>query len=401
MISFGVRRTMEVALMLACVTPGAAFPQLDSARYADEVLNRLVDTIEDVRDRSGVHSAELIEPMRALALYYLEHEDYPLAIAAIQQARQAIRVNYGLFSLEEAPLLQQWIRAERARGDAAAAWDVEKKLLKLVDRNADDVRTVPILQEIAEYRMDVLDRYSHGEYPPEIVLGCYYSNPQIGECRSGSRGRAKDSLLREGIWYYSRAINTLLRTEGWSSGQLPELLMAVVRVSYEYGSAGIGRKGLRFLLSYQTENDAPRFTQASALVQIADWDLLFAPDHTFVESALEVYEEAYGQLEQSGMAQRSVDRLFHPEIPVVLPAFLPNPLATSETSETTGFIDVTFDITQEGESEDIEILDTVNASDDEQDRLIDLIDDSRFRPVLANGRVAETARVALRYFLND
>src|SRR5690606_1534893 len=156
-----------------------------------------------------------------------------------------------------------------------------------------------------------------------------------------------------------------------------------------------------FLLSYQTENDAPRFTQASALVQIADWDLLFAPDHTFVESALEVYEEAYGQLEQSGMAQRSVDRLFHPEIPVVLPAFLPNPLATSETSETTGFIDVTFDITQEGESEDIEILDTVNASDDEQDRLIDLIDDSRFRPVLANGRVAETARVALRYFLND
>src|SRR5690606_20838108 len=102
MISFGVRRTMEVALMLACVTPGAAFPQLDSARYADEVLNRLVDTIEDVRDRSGVHSAELIEPMRALALYYLEHEDYPLAIAAIQQARQAIRVNYGLFSLEEA-----------------------------------------------------------------------------------------------------------------------------------------------------------------------------------------------------------------------------------------------------------------------------------------------------------
>lgn len=401
MVSVGVRRTLEVVLMLACVTPGAAFPQLEPLRHGDEALNRLVETIDEVRDRNGVRAPELIQPMTSLALYYMEHEDYPLAIAAIQQARQLIRVNHGLFSLEEAALLQQWIRAERARDNAAGAWDVEKKLLKLVDRNPDDVRTVPILREIAEHRLDVLDRYTRGEYPPEIVLGCYYSNPEVGECRSGSRRRAQDALLREGLSYYSRAVNTLLGAEGWSSEELPELLMAVVRVSYEHGRVGIGRRGLSFLQSYWVENGAPRFTQASALIQIADWDLMFAPDHTYVDSALEVYEKAYDELERSGMARRSIDRLFRPEIPVVLPAFLPNPLATSETAETTGFIDVTFDITREGESKDIEILDTFNASDDEQDRLIDLIDESRFRPIVADGRVADAARVALRYFLND
>src|SRR5690606_25145234 len=116
----------------------------------------------------GVHSAELIGPTKALALYYQEHEDHALEIAALEQARQLVRVNYGLYSLEEVPLLQQWMRAERARGNDTGAWDVEQRLLKLVRRNANDLRTVPILRDVAERRLDILARYEGGEFPPEI-----------------------------------------------------------------------------------------------------------------------------------------------------------------------------------------------------------------------------------------
>lgn len=404
MASFEVRRLPKVpalALMLVAA-PSTAFSQLDSLQHADEVLVSLAETIEETREQNGVHSPELIGPTKALALYYEEHEDHALAIAAIEQVRQLIRVNYGLYSLEEAPLLQQWIHAERARGNDAGAWDVEQRLLKLVRRNANDLRTVPILRELAQRRLDILARYIRGEFPPEIVLGCYYSAPEAGDCRAGSRGRVKDALLREAISYYSQAINTILRTEGLTNDELPDLLMEVARISYEHGRPSIGRKSLRFLLSYSVENRAPRSMQTDALLQIADWDLLFAPDHTIAKSAIALYEHAYAELARVGTERRAIERLFSPDVPVVLPAFLPNPLVSKETRESTGFIDVEFDITRGGESEDIEVLDTTTgASDAAKERLVDLIDDSRFRPIVTNGHVEDAARVALRYYLRD
>src|SRR5690606_13155570 len=194
MVSFEVRRLPKVpaiALLLAAI-PAVGFGQLESS--ADEVLARLTDSIEETRQREGIHGAGLIGPMAALAHYYQDRNDPELAIAALQQARQVVRVNYGLFSLEEAPLLQAWIRAEQERGNPEGAWDVEQRLLNLVRRNLDDVRVVPILREIGDRRLDILERYSRGEFPPEIVLGCYYATRGAGECHAGSRGRAKAAL---------------------------------------------------------------------------------------------------------------------------------------------------------------------------------------------------------------
>src|SRR5690606_18347309 len=132
------------------------------------------------------------------------------------------------------------------------------------------------------------------------------------------------------------------------------------------GLRGMGRRSLRFLHAYAVENSAPLVEQTDALVQIADWNLVFAQgDRKPTESALEEYERAYDELAGEGVAQQSIDEIFAPEVPVVLPAFLPNPLASEETPETSGFIDVEFDITKGGESDEIEILDTTtNASDE-------------------------------------
>ena len=45
--------------------------------------------------------------MTALALQYQEEGEHAFAIAAAEQARQVVRINYGLHSMLEAPLLQQ------------------------------------------------------------------------------------------------------------------------------------------------------------------------------------------------------------------------------------------------------------------------------------------------------
>src|SRR5690606_38680429 len=131
--------------------------------------------------------------------------------AALERARQIVRVNYGLNSLVEAPLLRQLARSEEARGDFDAAWYLEQELLSLAERHPGDLRVVPIFRELAASRLETLDRYRAGESPPQIVLGCYYAKtpPYPGErvapvyrefndnCHSGSRRVVIHSLLTE------------------------------------------------------------------------------------------------------------------------------------------------------------------------------------------------------------
>lgn len=397
-----LKTTGSLLLLAAVAAPGAGFPQTAPAPAAGSEQQQLVEEIRERQSQDGIVSPTLIGPLSALGLTHQEQGDHALAASVLERARHVVRVNYGLHSLREAPLIRQLIRSELARGNAEAGWALEQELLRRVRRHPDDLRTVPVLRAIADRRMDILSRYEAGEFPPEIILGCYYNErrPDGGRrCHAGSRGRAMAGLLGEAQSYYSEAIRVILRAEGYSNDELPELLMTLVEMSYEHGRYGTGRKALRYLYSHKVANGEPLPIQLEALVQIADWDLLFARSGNLRATALEIYEHAYGQLEQPGTEQAPIDRIFSPEIPAVIPRFRSNPLAT-EAGEHTGYIDVAFDITEDGESERIEILDaTTGATDADRERLVDLIDHGRFRPRVRNGQVETSARVHLRYYL--
>src|SRR5690606_12151319 len=156
-------------------------------------------------------------------------------------------------------------------------------------------------------------------------------------------------LLGEAVSYYSRAVNTLLQADGYSNALLPDLLMQLVRIGYRYGREALGKTSLQYLFTYRIENDPSDVVYADALAGIADWDLLFTwGDRRPIESAHEVYRAAYARLENAGVEQTAVEQIFAPELPVVIPTFLPNPLVSEDGPESSGFIDVAFDITNEG-----------------------------------------------------
>jgi hypothetical protein len=146
-------------------------------------------------------------------------------------------------------------------------------------------------------------------------------------------------------------------------------------------------------LAYEIATSAPFEKQVEAYVRIADWEQ--------GEQALERYERAVKMLHDAG-AHTLIDELFAPKTPVVLPTFVPNPLATDETQTSIGYIDVAFEITDYGKSRRIQILDTTtNASDSEKARLFQLIENSRFRPRLTDGEFARASPVVLRYYLTE
>ncbi len=159
-----------------------------------------------------------------------------------------------------------------------------------------------------------------------------------------------------------------------------------------------GRLSLERLFAYEGATSGSWSGQIGALVQIADWDLL----HSENRSALEGYELAYEMLKAAGTAQTLIDELFRPDTPVVLPAFRPNPLASSgKSQQATGYVEAAFTITRYGESRRIEILDaTTNVTDAVRDELVRLVKSSRFRPRVTDDRL-DTSRVVVRRYLNE
>ena len=174
----GVKATASYLVLAFIAAPLIATPQPESSRTSPEALQTILEQMENVQALHGRDSPELIAPLTALALWYEESGDDGLATAAIQTARHVVNVNYGLYSLEETPLMRQLIRIERTRGNVEAAWNLEQELLDLVGRHPGNLGAVPILREIAKARLEVVSRYQAGEFPREIALGCYYREPQ-------------------------------------------------------------------------------------------------------------------------------------------------------------------------------------------------------------------------------
>jgi hypothetical protein len=156
-----------------------------------------------------------------------------------------------------------------------------------------------------------------------------------------------------------------------------------------------GRQSLRRLYLYGAASAAPALQQADAIAQIADWDLL----HSYNGQAVSSYEAARAMLERAAAPDAALETLFAPEIPVVLPAFGPNPFAPQAGRSATGHIDVAFEITKYGRGRAVRVLSAENAPADAVSELAGLIKANRFRPRLTAGRFADAAPVTLRYQL--
>jgi hypothetical protein len=398
----------------------------------------------------------LIDPFSELARLYEQSGDYALAVAALDRAAYLVRVNRGVHSLDQGPLLQQAIRYARAGGNLAAAWDREDDLLELAARHPEDLRTVPLFREVAEGWMGLNARARGGEYP-EFPPG--YCDPLVPSA-------CVWNALSDARVNYGAAAEVLLRNEHYSSSELRELEMRLVRIAlidrereerdrrrlqsvYLVGSVpkrgeilwvrpdlvkevGVadrldylapggpgdeaasaqgeptavilpgptgyefGRRSLVRLYRYEVASSAPVVQQVEAIVRLADWDLRYSRNSL----ALEGYEQAHAFLKKAG-TQAAIDALFSPPLPLVLPTFEPNPLVAGTAEESTGYIDVAFTITQLGEPRRMRIVAaTSNATEAAKKDLAALISSSRFRPRLVRGEFGASP-VQLRYYLNE
>jgi hypothetical protein len=397
-----VHRRIVAAALLAlaaavAVAPHAALAQLDFELVAkDDPQRRLVETIRDAQSRDGPFSPELIEPLTTLAVLYRESGEHALAAAAIDRALQLLRANEGLYTLDQLPLLQQSIENDETHGDLLGVEDVESKLKSLVARHPNDLRIVPVLRDFGDRQMNELRRLRAGELPVPALIN---ARPPIGDEEPFTSRSARAEWMARQAWrYYSTAVGVLVRHGAYTSDELRELEMQLVRLSHvHFKSYDAGRRSLLRQVSYDVARQDPLVDRVKALIRVADWDLLY----THHGLAVDTYVETYELLKKYDVPADAIDEIFSPEVPVVLPTFLPNPLETSEAGSA-GHVDVRFDVHMYGGARNVEIVGaTPNATRADRESLERMIRTSKFRPRIADGALGRSSPVALRYFLHS
>ena len=162
----------------------------------EELFLDVAEQIEAIESSQGLTAAELIRPLR---------------------------VNYGFSSFNEAPLLRQLVQVTEVIGDAATAWNLEQELIALLRRTSGP-GAAQMLREVADKRVDILERYSAGELPPQIVLGCYCAEPDNLE--SGRRPRVANGVFEDPSRVVVRPLPERLTRSGTAGPPLAPLSRA-------------------------------------------------------------------------------------------------------------------------------------------------------------------------------
>lgn len=263
-----------VVFLFAALSLSAA----EAVEVADDSRERqLLEHIEAVQAREGPYSPALLEPLESLALLYDESGDRDFALVALERALQVVRVNRGLHTLEQVPLVRQKIRHEEARGNHAEAWALEQGLLSLIRRHADDLRTAPMLRDIADRQMATLRGYLAGQKTPEVVLGCYYKQwptTDGGSCTAGSRKTVVQGMLADAQRNYADAITVMLEHGLYGSEELRELEMQLltgvelVRSLYEQP----GEYSMAMVpAAFRADSIEPWRSRMGPLLELAGW----------------------------------------------------------------------------------------------------------------------------------
>ena len=238
----------------AAAGSGGLFAQPNRPSTSPE--EQLRQQIAELQTETGLaRPAEVVDPLRALALLYEEGGDYALASATLEEARYVARVHNGLTSADEALLLRQQVRSEKALGLYERAWDLQQDMVTIARQHHDDIRMLPIFRELADERLGLIEQVRDSERPPMIYAGCYNGEPlppydytRGGEwrnrvptgdgggfttpsCYGGINQDLIDKLGREILMYYADAIETILRTGDYASQELRELERAAVRIA--------------------------------------------------------------------------------------------------------------------------------------------------------------------------
>jgi hypothetical protein len=392
--------------------PDAGARPTESARTRRSIAEEL-DAIKAEEVRDGIFAPDLADELVALAGLYQESGEHDAALGVLERARQVVRVNEGLFSLDQARMIQQAIASREALEQQSKAVEAQTELLALARRNPSDARVAEIYAAVAESHVEDVKRFLSGDW----------SVPFNASFTFGDSVHGPDlPLATQYAWHsvtaaqrnYAEAIRAVVRNRSLDGPSLDDLESGLISTYYlqeqnlrlfvpNRAATNLVRGNLHNLgansyqrrLQYSALFERPKSEIASEQLALGDWHLVFGEQ----ELAYAAYGSARATLEESGATPEQIEAFFTPSTPVVLPTFAAGYVGTNESADYKGHVDVVIALDGAGRCTRVDVTErSLAATDAVVQRLKKLVAKSVFRPRFESGAWLAESHAALRYY---
>jgi tetratricopeptide (TPR) repeat protein len=329
-------------------------------RDTDKAVTNLVEAIDIVETSEGEYSPTLIEYYRGLGRTYIRSGQYPEAIATLEQAQHISQRHFGLFNVEQSPVLDDITTAYLGLGDTVEARNVQ------VERLDNAVR-----------------RFGAGDprvFPFRYTLGRYYEQSRLPES------------AREQYVEVLKAQETRL---GEGDAALLTPLREVVAMDLLVAQATDATQRDRLAALVDGNPDADAIERGLSLAALGDWATV-AGD---APAARSYYRQAWDALGAKADAD-TVRRQF--ATPVMLDFIAPlSPVDRNERSRpyTWAEIVLEFDVSADGLPSDVRVVTRDASTTTLQQRYSRRVRETHFRPRVVNGEPVATTNVRSTHYV--
>lgn len=337
--------TIRTGLYLVCLLPLAEYlhgAELVSNNTAIEQLRVLEEyrrNLVVLEANSGPYGQELLEPLSSLAQALAAAENYTEAAQIIDRGIQVNRINHGLFSLQQLPLLQLGIEVHIRSGDWDQANGKTDYLLELYRQgySQDSDRLLPVLASVADWHLSVISQDLE-EHRAMHLLKSYDINSQLADIAAS---QSPQNLTQLNYYLYRQALSLFYFSAAMAVGG-----RTGATVLTETDTLGVVRASESIALSYPDEfedkleqsltlleqirdsyadssNEGLSEAEVMASIYHADWRVLFKDGRAVIgkstplSMARSAYESAQADLIALGYEQKQVERFF--DTPALLP----------------------------------------------------------------------------------
>ncbi|MCH7816461.1 MAG: hypothetical protein IIC60_07825 [Proteobacteria bacterium] len=366
-------------------------------------------SLERIELNGGAWDRDLVEELATLGSLQQQQGQHPEAIDTFSRAIHVNRINAGLHTLEQIPVVEQLIDSYLALGDWEQV-DIYHNYLFYIQQKAfgsNDPRIIPVLEGLATWNIQAFS-IGYGE-----ALGVRLSTAQILFSAAARMVRAHFGKEDERFIGFQKNI----ANSAYLVSRNPELMAEVNRPEYRSTQDRlrerlnertpawprgfqVGELALREIADYYAGEGHTTYESAEALTNIADWYLLFERRR----AAFDQYEKVWRLLGNVENGEELIQRLFGQVVP--LPTFASRSdhwIATVVTGSDSvslnyEFVDLVFDVTANGIVRNIRTLSEETEENASQlGRLRRVVRNSIFRPLLVDGKPVRSSGNQFRY----
>ena len=363
-----------------------------SFKESRKSIKRYRNIIEELQKDKGVYNARIGELLIQLGLSYKNIGRYDDAMKAFKGSLQNTRINQGLYTPNQIPIIELMIESGIAMGDSEALDDNYNLMYWVIRRNYEenDLELIPILNRLSDLYLKAYQLGSGGKRFLHLFKAKKVYR-QLISIYVANYGRDDPKLIKVihefAIMNFQIAVyaHNIFDSAGGYFG--PQY--------YGFGEQAM----LRIHEIYDKNPDLPVEAHARSIVELGDWYLLFRKQM----AAIDTYSNAYALLNKYGTNQEIINQIFGR--PIKLPASTLPPQSQDKVkgdSDTLPYALASFDVSKYGSPKNIQILE-LKPEDDmmllhQTKKTIRAI---RYRPRFENGQPVSTSNINMRYISNN